>query len=116
MRQQNLFEEAAMQESPRTTYDLYGGTPPHSDNDTSLAAAVDITPHVSRLASQVLDFIRSRGAFGATCWECEQETGLSHQTVSARCRELVLKNLICDSSQRRNTGSGRKAVVWVESK
>ena len=42
----------------------------------------------------------------------EVATGLSHQTVSARLRGLVLREQIEDSGQKARTRSGRRAVVW----
>jgi hypothetical protein len=42
----------------------------------------------------------------------EEATGLSHQTVSARLRGLVLREQIEDSGEKARTRSGRWAVVW----
>jgi len=48
-----------------------------------------------------------------TCWEIEKETGLKHQTASARIRGLVLEGRLVDSGEKRPTESGRcKAIVW----
>ena len=94
-----------------TNYDLYSGVPPHSDGDTSRQAAEEIQPHVSRLASDVLQYVLEHG--GATCWEVEKGLKMSHQTASARIRELALKNQLVRSQLKRPTASGRAAVVWV---
>lgn len=84
---------------------------PHSDMDTSLAAARQIVPDLARLEAVVLADIA--GCInGATDYEIELHTGLRHQTASARRRGLVLKGLVEDSGLRRNTDSGRAAVVW----
>jgi hypothetical protein len=101
-------------------YNLYDGVPPHEALDTSIEAAHRIVPDIGRLQSEVLAFIAARGPAitsrhsggGATCWEVEEELELRHQTASARIRELVLKDFVRDSSVRRLTGSGRRAVVW----
>jgi hypothetical protein len=87
--------------------------PPHVDTDTSLEAAVAIEEKVGRLQAMILEHIRDRGARGATDDELEIALRLQHQTVSARRRELVLKGLICDSGERRQTRSGCMAIVWV---
>ena len=92
-------------------YDLYGGTPPHSNNSTSLAAAESIKPHIGPLAAKVYRHIVESG--GATCDEIERATGMRHQTASARVRELREKGHIKDSDKRRRTRSGRQAIVWV---
>lgn len=93
-------------------YSLFGGLPPHSNTTTSRAAAVSMVRDASRLGRLVLQFIAE--CDGLTCDEIERAAGLSHQTASARVRELVLKGLVTDSGHKRNTCTGRKAIVWVE--
>lgn len=93
------------------SYDLYNGMPPHVGTDTSVAAAAAIEPDVSRLASQVFAFVKAQG--GATCSEVEVALNMSHQTASARIRELVLRDKLEDSEKRRKTTSNRLAIVWV---
>lgn len=61
----------------------------------------------------VLAFIRGRRALGATDWEVERALNLSHQSASARRRELVLRGLVRDSGNTRMGGAGRKISVWV---
>jgi hypothetical protein len=94
-------------------YDLYRGTPPHVATATSLDAAVKIKKSVRTLQSMVLAAIRACGEHGATDFELEQGLEMIHQTLSARRRELVLKDLIRDSGVRRLTRGGRTAIVWV---
>jgi len=87
--------------------------PPYvRDSDTSAAAADQIAPHTAGLRAEVFSYIKRRGSKGATCWETEVALGMQHQTASARIRELFLSNDLFDSGDRRNTGTGRKAVVW----
>jgi len=94
------------------TYDLYDGTPPHADGDTSYAAAVEIEEHVYSLRRRILKEMLGAGA-GLTCDEIEVLLRMRHQTASARIRELVLLNKLQDSGHRRETRSGRQARVYV---
>lgn len=96
--------------TPTTEYYLYRGIPPHVPTDTSRQAALEILPHVSRLAREVYQLLKRTE--GATCWGVEQDLGMSHQTASARIRELVLSGLAEATPARRRTGSGRLAIVW----
>lgn len=82
-------------------------------SDTSMEAAESIQEHATRLAMRVYHSIVLADRIGRTCWEIETATGLSHQTASARVRELALKKYVVDSGIRRKTGTGRNAVVWV---
>lgn len=88
--------------------------------DTSEAAADSIIPHLGAMQQRVYDAILKKGDYGATCQELEDELGLRHENVSARCAELGTRRvksgedpLIVDSGQRRKTASGRKARVYV---
>lgn len=82
-------------------------------SDTSKEAAEKMEPHLGRLQGDVLSHIRSCADYGATDDEIEIHLQLSHQTASARRRELVLADLIEDSGDRRRTRSNRKATVWI---
>lgn len=94
--------------------DLYGGRPPFQEtSDTSEDAADSLLEIALTVRGNVYRKIRDTGINGMTCWEVEQELGLSHQTASARIRELNLKGKLRDSGYRRRTGSGRQATVWV---
>ena len=93
-------------------YELYGGMPPHQPRDTSIEAAHAIQAQAGRLQRLVLDHLIERGERGATDYEMEQALEMAHQTVSARRRELVQKNLVMDSGMRRRTAKS-KARVWV---
>jgi hypothetical protein len=48
----------------------------------------------------------------ATDDELEQRSGNSHQTISSARNWLVEAGWVQDSGKRRNTRSGRQAVVW----
>jgi hypothetical protein len=107
------FDAEPPRREPPGYYDLYGGTPPHSNDSTSRAAAESIRPVASRLALAVLEHIREAG--GATCHEVEAGLKLAHQTASARIRELAQRDEVRDSGVKRPTPSGRMAIVWEAS-
>ena len=88
-------------------------TLPYSNGDTSVDAATSMLGSASSLRRLVFDTIKHLG--GLTDDEIEVETGLSHQTASARRRELVLSKNIVFSGERRRTRSGRFAKVHVVS-
>jgi predicted transcriptional regulator len=88
----------------------YAARAPHSNESTSKEAARSVEKDVSRIARLVLGEIKARPS---TCDEVERATGLSHQTVSARIRALVLDGMIEDSREKRPTRSGRRAIVWA---
>ena len=94
-------------------YDLYGGHPPHEDSGTSREAAEAALPNLGAPQAEVYMRIRAHGEWGCTDDELELQTGLSHQGVSARRRELVLRGAVRDSGRRRRTSRGRWATVWV---
>lgn len=99
-------------------YSLYAGAPPHVRHSTTSEAAAEAIAHrVNALHRKVLQAYREHPE-GLTRDEAEVITGLSHQTCSARCRELVLKGLLVTKvdpmtgrSLRRPTRSGREAEV-----
>lgn len=80
---------------------------------TRAAAQTAIKPDAARLRGQVLAYIRSRGASGATDQEIQDALGMSGDTERPRRRELQTAGLIVDSGKTRSTPSGRAAVVWV---
>lgn len=87
-------------------------------SDTSREAAEAIEPHVQRLERIVLAAVRATGAKGATCDEVEAETGLSHQTASARVNALKREGrpggaVLFATGRKRRTRSGRQAEVYV---
>lgn len=78
---------------------------------TSEAAARSVD--AAKLRARVFDCVNDSGSVGRTCDEIEEHTGLTHQTASARVRELVLRGDIIDSHRTRKTRSGRAATVWI---
>ncbi len=90
----------------------YPDSPGHNFRDTSVSAAEAMKPKAAAIRLRLLAELQLRGGTGATCDELEQAFGMSHQTVSARLREMNLKGTILDSGARRKTRSGRAAIVW----
>lgn len=99
-----------IENTPDEEYDLYDGMPPSEPVDTSVAAAVDVLPHINRQQAMVLNYIRVHGP--ATDDELEVALHLSPSTCRPRRRELVLRYVLRDSGQRRLTRHNRKAIVW----
>lgn len=83
---------------------------PHSDQDTSRAAAKAIVPHLERLESAVLLALEQNGPL--TAEQLEYSTGLRGDTVRPRLCRLRAMGMVVDSGERRRTRSGRMAVVW----
>jgi hypothetical protein len=91
-------------------YGSQGDVPFEVGSATSAAAAVALKDtELGRLEALVLSVVTTRPR---SCDAIEIATGLSHQTVSARLRGLVLREQIEDSGQKARTRSGRWAVVW----
>lgn len=88
--------------------DTYPAAPGYVDTDTSRAAAESID--AAGLRAIALRHLRA-APDGLTSDELEAITGWPHQTASARLRELVLRDEAYDSSTRRPTRHGRKAMV-----
>lgn len=89
-----------------------GTTTPHNGTETSVAAARSMEGSANILRLQVFKLIRRSGTTGMTCDEVECESGLRHQTASARVNELAGRGDLVDSGSRRKTRSGRLAIVW----
>lgn len=95
-------------------------TAPHNGTTTSIEAAEAIKPSVNTLCRRVLDCIASMPA-GLTCDQAECILNLSHQTCSARFRDLAssqppsIQKLVLEdgSYAKRKTRSGRNAFVYI---
>lgn len=84
---------------------------PHSA--TSVAAAQAIRPHMGRQQERVLHFLQTKGDAGATDEEIAEALGLNPSAARPRRVELQEHGLVADSGRRRQTRSGRSAVVWI---
>jgi len=89
------------------------GVPFVRRSDTSKAAGDSVARSSRSVRVRVIAAITAAGLRGATCDQLELQLGLSHQTCSARIRELTKSGVIVDGGCRRPTRSGRGAVVWV---
>jgi hypothetical protein len=87
----------------------YPNAPGYSNPTTSKAAAASMEPHMGRLQKRIYDFLKDKPS---TAREVEEILGMRTQTVTARIREMVLAELVKDSGVKRETDSGRKAIVW----
>lgn len=89
----------------------YPASPGAQDRDTSRAAAAEIAPSAPLLRERVLTaFERSTGM---TADECAGRLGLSILTVRPRVTELSRLGKLRDSGdRRRNSISGKRAIVW----
>lgn len=86
----------------------------HGGADTS-AAAFQSTTTMSRALARNIVYaeVFASGDTGITCDCVEENTGMSHQTASARITELMIEGKIRDTGQRRKTRSGRTARVYA---
>jgi hypothetical protein len=82
----------------------------HGGNENSRDAFRSVVGSAGELRRRVSDYIRSRGALGATCDEIEMALGISHQTASARCSELKKLGQIREIGKRK-TRTGRNAAT-----
>ena len=93
--------------------DLYGGTPPHEDPDTSQEAAELIRGSAASLRDQVRRYIDQQGPDGATDEEIQLALHMAGNTERPRRRELEDLGLICRAGDTRLTTAHRRADVWV---
>lgn len=70
-----------------------------------------MVPHATALQRQIADLLHDNRLGGLTCDEIERKLHLSHQTASARVRELYLADQIIHHGTR-PTRSGRQARVY----
>lgn len=89
--------------------------PSQRGSQTSMAAARSIEPQAGTLRGFVLDYLRGKGALGATDEEIQVALHMNPSTQRPRRIELVAKGLVRDSQRTRPTTSGRMATVWTTS-
>lgn len=87
--------------------------PAQRHSETSVAAAAQIAGVAGRLQRAVYEYLRSRGAEGATDEEIQSALAMPASTERPRRVELVESGHCEDSGRTRLTRSGRKAVVWI---
>ena len=91
--------------------------------DSSKAAFESVKRGHNSQIVQVLNYIRGSEGYGATCDEVESWMDGLHQSISARIRLLVKRNLVTKREYindagdlvvcKRPTRSNRQAIVWV---
>jgi hypothetical protein len=86
---------------------------PSSGPATSAESAGRILPDAARLRRRVYDFIRSRGAEGATDEEIQVALSMTGNTERPRRWELRRAGLVRPSGLTRKTVFGGSATVWV---
>ena len=77
--------------------------------DTSREAYESVNRANDTLYSRVLGWLEDSPS---TCDEIEVGLEGRHQSVSSRIRKGVQDGLIKDSGEKRETRTGRKAIVW----
>lgn len=80
---------------------------------TSFMSAVLSEPLARTDSELVLAVVSAAGTSGLTDEEIQRETGLAGSTERPRRIELCRKGKLIAASHRRNTSSGRPAMVWV---
>jgi len=81
-------------------------------SNTSRLAAIEALPFAATARGKVLQFIASKGAYGATDEEIQDGLRMRANTQRPRRVELVDMGWIEDSGQTGRTQSGRQCVVW----
>ncbi len=97
---------------------LFDALPTHHNapNGTSEIAAQRAAKRAPADWRRILNFIRKRGAHGATDDEGERELRIIAQTYTPQRRKLAQDGLIFDSGKRRKTLRGCPAAVWIAAK
>ena len=89
---------------------------PYSRPGTSRDAAESQAHKKAHDVARIRDMLIQRGDRGMTCWEIEEAGPYPHQTASARLYDMHTLSdppRVCESGQRRKTGNGRQAIVWI---
>jgi hypothetical protein len=85
----------------------------HGARPTSAAPEVEALPRSGTQRARVLEAIRSAGRRGLTDEEIEDALHLGGNTERPRRKELEEAGLILGSGDRRDTSTGRAAIVWA---
>jgi hypothetical protein len=78
---------------------------------TSNKAAERFLPRSGSVRRKVYDYLAQSG--GKTDYELERDFDISHQTISASRRSLVVDGWLVDSGQTRKNKSGNDCIVWT---
>ena len=80
---------------------------------TSQEALATIKPKIKTKREQVYDLIKLNAL---TNYEISDELDMPLSSVTARCRELQVLNLVEDSGRTKETKYGKQAIVWQRKK
>lgn len=80
--------------------------------ETSLDAAISMSPFAAACRQRVFDLLADSGAMGLIDEEQQNLLGMRGNTQRPRRIELFRMGLIAPSADKRPTRSGRMAVVW----
>jgi hypothetical protein len=113
-----------MQHNPQQTAFDFAPTPAvddicarkHKGNPQSVEANKQAGSNKARDRQRVVEFIKSRGEYGATTEEASEALELRYTTASARFSDLKRDGLIVESGRTRKTRSGCAAAVCVVSR
>jgi hypothetical protein len=88
----------------------------HGGNPESVAARAKTQKQRDQI--RIDAYLHKAGQAGATCDQLEVELGMSHQTCSARCSELlaiqwIYRKPFGSGYEKRKTRTGRHAAVLV---
>jgi len=81
--------------------------------ETSKQALATIKPKIKTKREQVYNLIKLNAL---TNYEIADELDMPLSSVTGRCRELQVLNLVVDSGTRRKTKYGKQAIVWQRKK
>ena len=84
----------------------------HNYTDTSKSAWANKKDKLTK-REQVFEYIK---LVSSTNYEIADELNMPLSSVTARCRELQILNLVEDSGKRRVTPYGKTAIVWQTKK
>ena len=86
--------------------------PAHNYTETSKSAWANKKDKLTK-REQVYEFIKLQSS---TNYQIADELDMPLSSVTARCRELQVLNLVEDSGKRRETPYGKTAIVWQTKK
>ena len=87
--------------------------PAYNYTETSKSAYIKQKPKLKTKRELVLEFIKTQSS---TNYQIADELDMPLSSVTARCRELQVLNLVEDSGKRRETPYGKTAIVWQTKK
>ena len=82
--------------------------PAHNYTETSKSAWANKKDKLTK-REQVYEFIKLQSS---TNYQIADELDMPLSSVTARCRELQVLNLVEDSGKRRETPYGKTAILW----